>query len=931
MEKTYAPHSIEQRWYQTWEEKGYFAAKTEGESYCIMIPPPNVTGSLHMGHAFQDTIMDALTRYHRMKGYSTLWQPGTDHAGIATQMVVERLCNAEGKTRHDYGRGKFIEKIWEWKEESGGTITRQLRRMGSSLDWDKERFTMDEGMSDAVQEVFIRLYEEGLIYRGKRLVNWDPVLHTAVSDLEVLSEEENGSMWHLRYPLSNGQGHLIVATTRPETMLGDAAVAIHPNDERYKHLLGEFVELPLTGRRIPIIADEYVDPEFGTGCVKITPAHDFNDYEVWTRHRHTSVIQDLPHGGLINILTADASICADELVPVHYQGLDRFEARKKIVADLDAAGLLEKIVDHKLMVPRGDRTNSVIEPLLTDQWYVKVAPLAEPAIAAVENGDIKFVPDNWKNTYFEWMRNIQDWCISRQIWWGHRIPAWYDELGNVYVGNSEQDIRAKHNLPADYALKQDEDVLDTWFSSALWPFSTLGWPEQTPELAKHYPTSVLVTGFDIIFFWVARMIMMGLKFQGEVPFKEVYIHGLVRDAEGQKMSKSKGNVLDPIDIIDGIELNALVEKRTSGMMQPHLAKKIEQDTRKHFPDGIQSYGTDALRFTFASLASTGRDIRFDLARTEGYRNFCNKLWNAARYVLMNTEGQDNGLSGAPCQYSQVDRWITSRLHQVTAVTSNAIDNYRFDLAAQAIYEFTWNEYCDWYLELAKISLQSDDEALQRGTRKTLLTVLESILRLAHPIMPFITEEIWQRVAPLAGNNADTIMLQPYPVADEAQIDSNAIAETNWVMNFILGVRRIRGEMNIAPSKPLPVLLQDGSDADQQSLANSRIYLQKLGRLESITWLNNNEAAPESAMALVGEMKILIPMAGLIDKEAELARLEKEIQKINNDLPRVEGKLNNPAFVDKAPPEVIDKEKAKLADLRSMLNNLEEQQRKIRAL
>ncbi|HEY8158016.1 MAG TPA: valine--tRNA ligase [Methylobacter sp.] len=931
MEKTYAPHSIEQRWYQTWEEKGYFAAKPDGESYCIMIPPPNVTGSLHMGHAFQDTIMDALTRYHRMKGYSTLWQPGTDHAGIATQMVVERLCNAEGKTRHDYGREKFIEKIWEWKEESGGTITRQLRRMGSSLDWDKERFTMDEGMSDAVQEVFIRLYEEGLIYRGKRLVNWDPVLHTAVSDLEVLSEEENGSMWHLRYPLSNGQGHLIVATTRPETMLGDAAVAIHPNDERYKHLLGEFVELPLTGRRIPIIADEYVDPEFGTGCVKITPAHDFNDYEVWTRHRHTSVIQDLPHGGLINILTVNASICNDALVPGKYQGLDRFEARKQIVADLDAAGLLEKIADHKLMVPRGDRTNSVIEPFLTDQWYVKVAPLAEPAIAAVENGDIKFVPDNWKNTYFEWMRNIQDWCISRQIWWGHRIPAWYDELGNVYVGNSEQDIRAKHNLPADYALKQDEDVLDTWFSSALWPFSTLGWPEQTPELAKHYPTSVLVTGFDIIFFWVARMIMMGLKFQGEVPFREVYIHGLVRDAEGQKMSKSKGNVLDPIDIIDGIDLDALVAKRTSGMMQPHLAKKIEQDTRKHFPDGIQSYGTDALRFTFASLASTGRDIRFDLARTEGYRNFCNKLWNAARYVLMNTEEQDCGLSGAPCEYSQVDRWITSRRHQVTAVTSNAIDNYRFDLAAQAIYEFTWNEYCDWYLELAKISLQSDDEALQRGTRKTLLTVLESILRLAHPIMPFITEEIWQRVAPLAGIEATTIMLQPYPVADEAQIDDNAIAETNWVMNFILGVRRIRGEMNIAPSKPLPVLLQDGSDADKKSLANNRTYLQKLGRLESITWLDSDETTPESAMALVGEMKILIPMAGLIDKEAELARLEKEIQKIHNDLPRVEGKLNNPAFVDKAPPEVIDKEKAKLTDLRSMLNNLEEQQRKIRAL
>ncbi|MGR8997558.1 MAG: valine--tRNA ligase [Gammaproteobacteria bacterium] len=931
MEKTYAPHSIEQRWYKTWEENGYFAAQPSGESYCIMIPPPNVTGSLHMGHAFQDTIMDALIRYHRMKGYSTLWQAGTDHAGIATQMVVERLCNAEGKTRHDYGREKFIEKVWQWKAESGDTITRQLRRMGSSLDWNRERFTMDEGMSDAVQEVFIRLYEEGLIYRGKRLVNWDPVLHTAVSDLEVLSAEENGSMWHIRYPLSNGQGHLIVATTRPETLLGDAAVAIHPDDERYKHLLGEFVELPLTGRRIPIIADDYVDPEFGTGCVKITPAHDFNDYGVWLRHRNNSSIQDLPHGGLINILTIDASILADDLIPAKYQGLDRFEARKQIVADLETQGLLEKIAGHKLMVPRGDRTNSVIEPLLTDQWYVKVAPLAEPALAAVENGDIKFVPDNWKNTYFDWMRNIQDWCISRQIWWGHRIPAWYDDTGNIYVGRSEQAIREKHHLPRDYELKQDEDVLDTWFSSALWPFSTLGWPENTPELAKHYPTSVLVTGFDIIFFWVARMIMMGLKFQGAVPFKEVYIHGLVRDAEGQKMSKSKGNVLDPIDIIDGIDLDALVQKRTAGMMQPHLAKKIEQATRKDFPGGIQSYGTDALRFTFASLASTGRDIRFDLARTEGYRNFCNKLWNAARFVLMNTEGQDNGLSDAPCVYTQVDRWINSRLHQVTATTSHAIENYRFDLAAQTIYDFTWNEYCDWYLELAKISLQSDDAALQRGTRKTLLTILEAILRLAHPIIPFITEEIWQRVAPLAGINADTIMLQPFPVANDAQVDSNAIAQTNWVMSFILGVRRIRGEMNIAPGKPLPVLLQNGSVIDQDYLTNNKVYLQKLGRLESIEWLNSDDRTPESAIALVGDMKILIPMAGIIDKTAELARLEKEIQKIKNDLPRVEGKLSNPAFVDKAPPEIINKEKARLADLHAMLNNLEQQQSKIMAL
>jgi len=932
MDKTYSPHAIEQRWYQAWEDNGYFAANPEAEeSYCIMIPPPNVTGSLHMGHAFQDTIMDALTRYHRMKGHSTLWQAGTDHAGIATQMVVERLCNAEGKTRHDYGREEFIKKVWQWKEESGGTITRQLRRMGASLDWSRERFTMDEGMSDAVQEVFIRLYEEGLIYRGKRLVNWDPVLHTAVSDLEVLSEEENGSMWHIRYPLSNGQGFMIVATTRPETLLGDAAVAIHPEDERYKHLLGEFLELPLTGRRIPIIADDYVDPEFGTGCVKITPAHDFNDYEVWTRHRHTSALMDAPHGGLFNILTVDASIRADGLIPTQYHGLDRFAARKQIVADLEAQGLLEKIADHKLMVPRGDRTNAVIEPLLTDQWYVKIAPLAEPAIAAVENGDIKFVPDNWKNTYFEWMRNIQDWCISRQIWWGHRIPAWYDDLGNVYVGESEQAIRDKHGLAADYVLKQDEDVLDTWFSSALWPFSTLGWPEQTPELAKFYPTSVLVTGFDIIFFWVARMIMMGLKFQGQVPFKEVYIHGLVRDAEGQKMSKSKGNVLDPIDIIDGIGLEALVAKRTAGMMQPHLMKKIEQATRKDFPDGIQSYGTDALRFTFASLASTGRDIRFDLQRTEGYRNFCNKLWNAARYVLMNTEGQDCGINGGVVTLTTVDRWVISRLNEAIGYTCQAIENYRFDLAAQLLYEFTWNDYCDWYLEIVKVSLQSDDEAVQRGTRKTLLYVLENILRLAHPIMPFITEEIWQRVAPLAGVEGDTIMLQPYPELNVTQVNHGAILEIEWLMRFVLGVRRIRGEMNIAPGKPLPVLLQNGTEADKTYVSNNLVYLQKLARLESITWLAADEAAPESAIALVGEMQILIPMAGLIDKTAELARLDKEILRIKNDLPRVEGKLNNPAFVDKAPADVINKEKSKLAEMQSLLNNLELQHKKISLL
>ncbi|MDQ7090045.1 MAG: valine--tRNA ligase [Methylococcales bacterium] len=935
MEKTYTPHSIEQRWYSIWEEKGYFAAKEEGESYCIMIPPPNVTGSLHMGHAFQDMIMDALIRYHRMKGRSTLWQVGTDHAGIATQMVVERLLDQQKITRHDLGREKFIEKVWEWKEQSGNTITQQLRRMGSSLDWSRERFTMDDGMSDSVQDVFIRLHEEGLIYRGKRLVNWDCVLHTAVSDLEVLSTEEQGSMWHMRYPLTNGTGYLVVATTRPETMLGDAAIAIHPGDERYQHLIGEFVSIPIAGRRIPIIADEYVDPEFGTGCVKITPAHDFNDYEVWLRHRDNIAISELPHGGLINIFTIDATIRNNEedehdLIPLLYHDMDRFDARKKIIGDLKALNLLDKIDAHKLMVPRGDRSGAIIEPYLTDQWYVKVEALAKPAIEAVENGDIKFVPDNWKNTYFEWMRNIQDWCISRQIWWGHRIPAWYDDEGNIYVGKTEAAIRKKHGLAADYPLKQDEDVLDTWFSSALWPFSTLGWPEETPELAKHYPTSVLVTGFDIIFFWVARMIMMGLKFQGEVPFKEIYIHGLVRDAEGQKMSKSKGNVLDPLDLIEGIELEALVKKRISGMMQPHLAQKIEKSTRQHFPKGIPAFGTDALRFTFASMASTGRDIRFDLARAEGYRNFCNKLWNAARYVLMNTEGHDDGLSDA-CEYTHIDDWIISRLNDVTQTTATALETYRFDLAAQTLYDFIWNEYCDWYLELSKVALQSDNKALQRGTRKTLLIVLEAILRLAHPLIPFITEEIWQRVAPLLGITENTIMLQPYPTMDEAKINVTATAEVNWVMDFILGVRRIRGEMNIAPGKPLPILIENSSPIDQVYLTHNEAYLKRLGRLESINSVNNEEMIPESATALVGEMKVLIPLTGLIDKEAELARLNKEIQKIQKDLPRIIGKLNNPKFIDKAPQDVIDKEKAKLLALKSSLKNLEQQLKKIEML
>jgi len=922
MEKHFDPNTIETKWYQTWENQGYFKPQNpDADPYSIMIPPPNVTGSLHMGHAFQDTIMDTLIRYNRMKGNDTLWQPGTDHAGIATQMVVERQLAAQGLTRHDLGRDKFIEKIWEWKEESGGTITKQLRRMGASPDWSRERFTMDDGLSDAVKEVFVKLYEEDLIYRGKRLVNWDPILHTAVSDLEVISEEEQGNLWHMRYPLTDGSGHLVVATTRPETMLGDQAVAVNPEDERYQHLVGKTITLPLVGREIPIIADDYVDLEFGTGCVKITPAHDFNDYEMGKRH-------NLP---MLNIFTIDAAI--NEEAPEKYQGLDRYEARKQIIADLEALGLMEDIKPHTLMVPRGDRSHAVIEPFLTDQWYDAVESLAKPAIDAVKNGDIEFVPKNWENTYFEWMNNIQDWCISRQIWWGHRIPAWYDNEGKVYVGRDEAEVRANHNLGTEIELNQDNDVLDTWFSSALWTFSTLGWPEKTPELEKFHPTSVLVTGFDIIFFWVARMIMMGLKFTGEVPFKQIYVHGLVRDGEGQKMSKSKGNVLDPIDLIDGIELEDLVQKRTYGMMQPEKAAQIEKATRKQFADGIPAFGTDAIRFTFASLASTGRDIRFDLNRAEGYRNFCNKLWNATRYVLMNTEGFDTGVDESlEVEYSLADRWITSRLQEVEAEVAKHFATYRFDLAATTLYEFTWNEYCDWYLELAKPILNKDSsDAAKRGTRKTLVRVLEAMLRLLHPIIPFITEEAWQAVAPLAGQHGNTIMLQPYPQADESKIDADAVAELEWVKQFIVGVRKIRSEMDIAPSKALDVLLAGLNENDQAWLNNNQVYLQSLAKLESITVLDNEADAPESAVALVGEMKVLIPMAGLIDKDAELARLSKEIGKLQGEIKRLSGKLNNAGFVAKAPEDVVANERKKLSDYETALKNLEAQNEKIQQL
>jgi len=923
MEKTYDPQRIEQPWYKTWESRGYFAPRGSGDPYCIMIPPPNVTGTLHMGHAFQDTIMDMLTRYHRMRGDNTLWQPGTDHAGIATQMVVERQLNAEGKTRHDLGREAFVERVWQWKEESGGTIQNQLRRMGSSVDWSRERFTMDQGLSNAVRETFVRLHEEDLIYRGKRLVNWDPVLHTAVSDLEVVSEEEQGSLWHMRYPLADGSGHVVVATTRPETMLGDTAVAVHPEDARYAHLVGRNLILPLTGREIPVIADDYVDPEFGSGCVKITPAHDFNDYAMGQRH-------SLP---MINILTIDAKI--NDNAPAAYQGLDRFEARSRVIEDLKAQDLLEKIDDHKLMIPRGDRSGAVVEPYLTDQWFVRAAPLAAPAIQAVEDGRIRFVPDNWKNTYFDWMRRIEDWCISRQIWWGHRIPAWYDHQGNIFVARSEDEARAKARAlhGKDVALEQDEDVLDTWFSSALWPFSTLGWPGQTEELKTFYPTSVLVTGFDIIFFWVARMVMMGMKFMdGQVPFHEVYIHGLVRDGDGQKMSKSKGNVLDPIDIIDGIDLESLVAKRTAGLMQPQMARRIEKATRRQFPEGIAPHGTDALRFTFASLATTGRDVVLDMGRVDGYRNFCNKLWNAARYVLMNTEEQDCGADGGELSLSVADRWIISRLQRTEETVDRQINAYRFDLAAQALYDFIWNEYCDWYLELSKpVLLNATDANELRGTRQTLVRVLETVLRLTHPFMPFITEEIWQRVAPLAGREGDSISLQPYPQAEPARHDAGAEADVEWIKTFILGVRRIRGEMDIPPGKPLPVLLQGGGAQDRQRLDEYRLFLERMARLESTTWLEADADAPESATALVGEMQVLVPMAGLIDKDAELKRLGKNRDRARADLERAEKKLQNPSFTEKAPPEVVNQERQRMEEFRSALERLESQYAKIEGL
>ncbi|OOR98900.1 valine--tRNA ligase [Haemophilus paracuniculus] len=946
--------AVEQALYKHWEEQGYFKPSENPNvpSYCIAIPPPNVTGSLHMGHAFQQTLMDTLIRFNRMEGHNTLWQAGTDHAGIATQMVVERKIAAEeGKTRHDYGREAFINKIWDWKAYSGGTISQQMRRLGNSIDWDRERFTMDEGLSNAVKEVFVRLHEEGLIYRGKRLVNWDPKLHTAISDLEVENKESKGSLWHFRYPLANGEktadgkDYLVVATTRPETVLGDTAVAVHPEDERYQNLIGKTVILPLANREIPIVADDYVDREFGTGVVKITPAHDFNDYEVGKRH-------GLP---MVNVMTLNADIRAEAEVigtdgkplatyeakiPADYQGLERFAARKKVVSDFEALGLLDEIKPHDLKVPYGDRGGVPIEPMLTDQWYVSVKPLAEVAVKAVEEGEIQFVPKQYENLYFSWMRDIQDWCISRQLWWGHRIPAWYDEAGNVYVARDEDEVRAKHNLPADLVLKQDEDVLDTWFSSGLWTFSTLGWTGDKAKDAENkmlqmfHPTDVLITGFDIIFFWVARMIMFTMHFvkdengKPQVPFKTVYVTGLIRDEQGQKMSKSKGNVLDPIDMIDGISLDDLLEKRTGNMMQPQLAEKIAKSTAKQFPEGIAPHGTDALRFTLAALASNGRDINWDMKRLEGYRNFCNKLWNASRFVLTNDKLD---LSEGEVEFSLADRWIESQFNRTVETFRTAISQYRFDLMANAIYEFTWDQFCDWYLELTKPIFFKGTDAQRRGASRTLVNVLEKLLRLIHPVMPFITEEIWQKVKGFVGIEADTIMLQKFPQIDPLAIDAVAENQINFIKEVIVAVRNIRAESNIAPSKGLDLIARNFSAEEVAILTANEVLLKSMAKLDSVKVLENGENAPLSVAKLVANGEILIPMAGFINKDAELARLTKEIEKLNGEVARIENKLGNEAFVAKAPEAVIAKEREKMQEYQSGLAKLQQQYQAIEAL
>ncbi len=917
---SYDPKSFESRLYAQWEAAGYFKPSGTGEPYTVLLPPPNVTGTLHMGHAFQHTLMDALVRYHRMRGYDTLWQMGTDHAGIATEMVVSRNLALEGQceTRDSLGRDGFIAKVWEWKAQSGDTIERQMRRMGASGDWSRSTFTMDEQASKAVIEAFVRWHEQGLIYRGQRLVNWDPVLKTAISDLEVENVEEDGFLWSIEYPLADGSGSLVVATTRPETMLGDTAVMVHPEDERYAHLIGKMVKLPLTDREIPVIADDYVDREFGTGVVKVTPAHDFNDYQVGLRH-------GLP---LINLLTPTAAI--NENAPEKYRGLDRYEARKAVLADLEDAGLLVETKPHKLQVPRGDRTGQVIEPYLTDQWFVKMDGLAKRGLELVESGAVKFVPPNWINTYRHWMENIQDWCISRQLWWGHRIPAWFDDAGNCYVGRDEAEARAKAGLSADVALTQDSDVLETWFSSQLWPFSTMGWPDEQAMAERGFdrylPSSVLVTGFDIIFFWVARMVMATDSFVGQVPFRDVYMTGLIRDKDGQKMSKSKGNVLDPLDIIDGISLEDLVAKRTGGLMQPKMAEKIEKATRKEFPDGIVAHGADALRFTIAALATHGRDIKFDMGRAEGYKNFCNKLWNATRFVLMNTEGFS--ATGTPQPKTDAERWILSRLAKVTAEAGTQFAAYRFDLLSQALYEFAWNEFCDWFVELAKPALNGDGAAAADSTRHTLLYVLESLLRLLHPLTPFVTEELWQQVAPKLGIDGGTVSLRPYPVAsDFADQDyAQADADVEWLKTMVSALRRVRSELNVSPAKTIRLLLQDGNDHDRARVARFASSLSFLLKLDDIAWMEAGADAPASAAAVVGELKLLVPLEGLVDLDAERARLDKEIARVSGEKDKSEAKLAK--FTDKVPPAVVEQERQRLAEWSSQLAALHAQRAKL---
>jgi valyl-tRNA synthetase len=916
---SYDPKTFETALYDAWEKAGHFKPSGKGEPYTILLPPPNVTGTLHMGHAFQQTLMDALVRYHRMRGYDTLWQVGTDHAGIATEMVVSRnlaLANT-GETRDSLGRDGFIEKVWEWKAQSGDTIERQMRRLGTSSDWSRSTFTMDPQPSEAVVEAFVRWHEQGLIYRGQRLVNWDPVLKTAISDLEVESVEEDGFLWSISYPLADGSGTLTVATTRPETMLGDTAVMVHPEDERYAHLIGKMVKLPLTDREIPVIADDYVDREFGTGVVKVTPAHDFNDYQVGLRH-------DLP---MINLFTPEAAI--NDNAPEKYRGLDRYEARKVILAELEDLGILVETKAHKLQVPRGDRTQQVIEPYLTDQWFVKMDVLAKRGLELVENGSIQFVPANWINTYRHWMENIQDWCISRQLWWGHRIPAWFDDAGNCYVGRDEAEARAKNTLAADVALHQDSDVLETWFSSQLWPFSTLGWPNEQAMDARGFerylPSSVLITGFDIIFFWVARMIMATDSFTGKIPFKDVYITGLIRDAQGQKMSKSKGNVLDPLDIIDGISIEDLVAKRTTGLMKPKDAPKIEKATRREFPEGIIAHGADALRFTIAALATHGRDIKFDMNRAEGYKNFCNKLWNASRFTLMNTEG--SSFTGAPQPRTDAERWILARLAAVSAEAQTHYANYRFDLLAQCLYEFAWNEFCDWFLELTKPALNGADADDANSTRHTLLYVLEALLRLLHPLTPFVTEQLWRQVAPRLGITDDTISLRPYPTAEEFAGDfARAEADVEWLKSMVNALRRVRSELNVPPSKLVPLLLQGGNDDDRARMTRFTSSLSFLLKLERIEWLANGSDTPPAAAAIVGDLTLLVPLEGLVDLGAERARLDKEIARVESEKDKSETKLSK--FTDKVPAAVVEQERVRLVEWTAQLAGLRSQRAKL---